>query len=316
MSSPVPLHVVDSHTGGEPTRVVIDGLPRLETGTAEQQRDFLAEQADWVRTALTQEPRGAEWMVGAALLPPTTPDQVAGVVFFNNRGYLGMCGHGLIGVVTTLHHLGRLEVGPHLFDTPVGSVAAELHADGSVSFENVVSFRSRASVAIEVPGLGEVVGDVAYGGNWFFLVPVPTFAGRGLDELTAETRQIMAALEQQQVVGRGGATIDHVELVGPPSSPAQADARNFVLCPGGQYDRSPCGTGTSAKLACLAADNRLFAGEEWRQESITGSLFRGSYRETDGGILPTIQGQAYVTGELTVIIDERDPFGHGRRSEW
>ena len=193
MSPPAVLRVIDSHTGGEPTRVVIDGLPHLDGGTILQQRDHLAGHADWVRTSLTREPRGAEWMVGAALLPPAQPDHAAGVVFFNNRGYLGMCGHGLIGVVTTLQHLGQLDCGRHHFETPVGSVAAELHPDGSVSFENVVSFRSHKSVAVDVPGVGEVVGDIAYGGNWFFLVPVPSLAAGGLEALTATTRKIMAA---------------------------------------------------------------------------------------------------------------------------
>jgi proline racemase len=223
-----------------------------------------------------------------------------------------MCGHGLIGVVATLAHLGRLGPGTHTIETPVGDVAASLGDDGKVSFENVRSYRYSRAAVVDVPQFGRFVGDVAWGGNWFFFTETRRrLSLADVDELTRMTLAIMHSLRAQQITGRDGAEIDHVELVGPPSDPAKADARNFVLCPGGQYDRSPCGTGTSAKLACLAADGKLPPGAVWKQESIVGGVFEGRYRETEGGILPTITGRAFVNADLQLIVDPRDPYRFG-----
>jgi proline racemase len=250
--------------------------------------------------------------VGALLLPAQSPDACAGVIFFNNVGYLGMCGHGSIGVVRTLAHLGRIGAGRHRLETPVGTVAVELHDDGRVSIDNVESRRHAANVALDVPGYGRVHGDVAWGGNWFFItgdVPLPLDLAHQR-ELSRYTEAIRHALEAAQVTGSDGAQIDHIELSGAASTPG-VHARNFVLCPGMAWDRSPCGTGTSAKLACLAADGKLAAGQAWRQESILGSVFEGSYTAAPGGILPRITGSAHITGTASLLVDPADPFAWG-----
>ena len=306
------LRVVDSHTGGEPTRVVLDGQLDLGGGTVADQRDAFRARFDGHRSAVVCEPRGSDVVVGALLCPPADPTCAAGVIFFNNVGYLGMCGHGTIGVVRTLQHLGRLESGAVRLETPVGVVTAHAHEDGRVSVDNVASHRYREGVSVDVPGLGTLHGDVAWGGNWFYITSDHgldlTFAAA--DELTHACRRIMDALAAAGVTG-DGAPIDHVELTGPSSTPG-VDARVFVLCPGGAYDRSPCGTGTSAKVACLAADGRLAEGEVWRQESVLGSVFEARYRRDESGaVLPTITGTAHVTAESTLLVDDGDPFAWG-----
>jgi 4-hydroxyproline epimerase len=248
-------------------------------------------------------------MVGALLCEPDDPAAAAGVIFFNNVGYLGMCGHGTIGLVASLAHAGKIAVGRHRIDTPVGPVDATLNANGSVSVRNVPAYRHRRAVTVDVPGHGPLTGDVAWGGNWFFLVAehgrelVPArIAG-----LTAFTEAIRDALHAQGITGADGAYIDHIELFAD-SPVAGVDSRNFVLCPGSAYDRSPCGTGTSAKLACLAADDALAPGEIWRQESIIGSVFEGSYAIDGDALVPTITGYAHIMGEGRLVFDERDPF--------
>jgi proline racemase len=309
---PAAIRVVDSHTEGEPTRVVIEGWRQPRGATMADRRDDLAAHWDHLRSAVVCEPRGHDAMVGALLTPPVTDGAVAGVVFFNNVGYLGMCGHGTIGVVRTLQHLGRIAVGRVLLDTPVGPVEATLEPDGAVTIRNVPSFAHALDVPVEVPGVGRVVGDIAYGGNWFFLTHLgaPAVALEEVDALTAVTRDIMTALRRQGITGAGGAEIDHIELAGAPGR-ADADARNFVLCPGGAYDRSPCGTGTSAVMAARHAHGRLALGARWRQESITGSLFTGWLEEQDGRLIPHIRGTAHVTGEATLRFDPADPFRTG-----
>jgi proline racemase len=312
--SPNVIRVIDSHSAGEPTRVVVEGAPYLGDGDMAARRAAMRESADWLRTALVTEPRGSECMVGAVLQSPVSQQAVAGVIFFNNVGYLGMCGHGLIGVVATLAYLDRVGPGVHTIETPVGDVAATLHEDGSVSFENVLSYRHAEGVECRVSGVGgeEIIGDVAWGGNWFFFVNTERqLLLEDVSELTRFTLAIQRALAAQGITGRDGAEIDHVELVGPPSDPAKAHSRNFVLCPGGQYDRSPCGTGTSAKLACLAADGKLLPGDVWRQESIVGGVFEGRFRESDGGIIPTITGRAFINADVELIFDPRDPYRFG-----
>jgi 4-hydroxyproline epimerase len=306
------IEVVDSHTEGEPTRVVVEGWPAPAGRTMAERRAFLLEHQDRLRQAVVCEPRGHDAVVGALLTSPVEPGAAAGVVFFNNAGGLGMCGHGLIGVVRTLEFLGRLHPGSVRIDTPVGTVAAELEEDGAVAIENVPAFCHERDVAVDVPGLGVVTGDVAWGGNWFFLTELP---GLPLElanaaALTDVTSRILDALRAGGVTGKSGAGIDHVELFGPPRR-EDADARNFVLCPGRAYDRSPCGTGTSAKMAVLAARGKLPPGRRWRQESLTGSLFEGWIEERDGALVPHVRGRAFVTGRTTLFFDPRDPFRGG-----
>jgi 4-hydroxyproline epimerase len=307
------VFAIDSHTAGEPTRTVISGGPALGDGPLAERRARLRADHDGFRSAVVCEPRGSDVLVGALLVPPVDPACATGVVFFNNVGMLGMCGHGTIGVVETLRHLGRIGPGVHRIETPVGTVATELHADGRVTVDNVASYRHRRAVEVDVPGLGRVRGDVAWGGNWFFLVawdrPIELAA---VDALTDAGWRIRGALAASGVTGAGGAEIDHVELFGPPRAPG-AHARSFVLCPGKAYDRSPCGTGTCAKLACLAEDGALAPGATWIQESVVGTTFEASYQRAAGEILPRITGRAHVIGELTLIFDPADPFRDGIR---
>ncbi len=309
------VKVVDSHTGGEPTRVVVEGGPDLGGGSMGERLEVFRTRFDEFRSAVVNEPRGSDVMVGALLAEPVNPECAAGVIFFNNVGYLGMCGHGAIGLVVTLRHLGRIEPGSHAIETPAGAVTAVLHEDGAVTINNVPSYRTRKQVSVEVEGHGAVSGDVAWGGNWFFLVSEhgQELTLQRTDKLTDFTWRIRRALVEQGIGGDDGAEIDHIELFGPPSR-ADADSKNFVLCPGGAYDRSPCGTGTSAKLACLAADGVLAEGGVWRQESIVGSLIEGTVLRIDGGrVLPAIKGSAYVNSEATLILDPGDPFRMGIR---
>lgn len=308
------IRVIDSHTAGEPTRVVIDGTPNLGTGPlAERLRRFAAQHDDF-RSAVVNEPRGSDVVVGAVLVEPANPACAAGVIFFNNVGFLGMCGHGTIGLVTTLAHLGRIQPGQHRIETPVGVVLAELHGDERVTVENVASYRYRKGVDVEVPGFGRVTGDVAWGGNWFFLTEsTPAeLALENRDELTRFATAVKAALAATAVTGADGSEIDHIELFSASSTPG-IDSRNFVLCPGNAYDRSPCGTGTSAKLACLAADGKLAPGQLWRQEGILGTVFDGTWRVEDGaqGVIPSITGSAWITAESRLLLRSDDPFRAG-----
>lgn len=306
------VQVLDSHTGGEPTRLVIDGFPHLGTGSMAERRRLLAEQHDHWRAATMLEPRGNDVLVGALLCEPVDPTACAGVIFFNNSGYLGMCGHGTIGLVVSLAHLGRIQPGVHRIETPVGTVQATLHDDRSVSVRNVPAYRYRKAVSLEMPGHGTVTGDIAWGGNWFFLIAEhgQRIAGDNLEALTAYTWAVRQALQAQSIRGEDGGEVDHIELF---ADDAQADSRNFVLCPGKAYDRSPCGTGTSAKLACLAADGKLQPGEIWCQASVIGSQFTASYEPDGERIIPTIRGRAHLSAEATLLIENDDPFAWGIR---
>jgi proline racemase len=304
--------IVDSHTGGEPTRVVVSGGPELEGASLADKLEFFRKHHDAFRSAVVNEPRGSDVLVGALLLPSSQVGCVAGVIFFNNVGYLGMCGHGTIGLVATLAHLGRIQPGEHRLDTPVGSVTATLHSDGEVSVANVPSWRVKKHLAVLVPGLGTVAGDVAWGGNWFFLAEQNGYdlSPGNVEQLTDISWRI-----RQAVNAKGFPEVDHVELFGP-ATIAGAHSRSFVQCPGKAYDRSPCGTGTSAKLACLAADGKLAEGVPWVQESIIGSTFTGRFQWVDratGKVAPVITGRAFVNGEATLLLDERDPFCWGIR---
>jgi 4-hydroxyproline epimerase len=310
------MRVIDSHTAGEPTRIVIEGGPDLGSGSLSERAARLeAEYMDFCASVVL-EPRGHDAIIGALLVPPSRDDCVAAVIFFNNLQNLGMCGHATIGLAVTLAHLGRIGPGRHRFETPVGVVEVLLHDDANtVSVVNVESYRLHKDVAVEVDGHGRFTGDVAYGGNWFFLVkdsPIELTADN-IRPLTDLTQKIRSALEEAGITGTDGAWIDHIELFGPPVE-ASANSRNFVLCPGGAYDRSPCGTGCSAKLACLAGDGILTAGQEWVQESVIGSTYRISYQPgTNGGVVPTITGQAFVTAEANLIFDPADPYSNGIR---
>lgn len=308
------IQVIDSHTAGEPTRVVISGGPDLGEGPlAERLRRFSQEHDDF-RSMVVTEPRGSDVIVGALLVEPEDPSCATGAIFFNNVGYLGMCGHGTIGVVATLAHLGRIEPGEHRIETPVGIVRATLHKDGKVTVENVVSYRYRKDVEVDLPGFGKVTGEIAWGGNWFFLVDrVPCeLVFKNRDALTEYAWAIRCALREQGITGDNGEEIDHIELFVAAPSPG-VDSRNFVLCPGKAYDRSPCGTGTSAKLACLAADGKMFPGQTWRQEGILGTYFEGSYRLNGSPqqVIPSITGSAFITSESKLILQPGDPFQAG-----
>ena len=304
------IQIIDSHTGGEPTRLVVHGFPDLGQGSMAERRALLAAQHDRWRTATVLEPRGNDVIVGALLCAPVDARNAAGVVFFNNSGYLGMCGHGTIGLVASLAHMGRIQPGVHGIETPVGTVMTTLHDDGSVSVRNVPAYRLHHQLTVDVPGHGPVTGDVAWGGNWFFLVTAHTqrVESNNLAALTAFTIAVQKALEDQGVRGSDGGLIDHIELF---ADDELADSRNFVLCPGGAYDRSPCGTGTSAKLACLAADGKLQPGQVWRQASIIGSQFEASYAMENGQLIPTLRGRAFMSAEATLLIEHNDPFGWG-----
>ena len=312
-TAPTALRVIDSHTGGEPTRVVVSGGPDLGAGPLSERLQVFRRDHDRFRSAVVSEPRGSDVVVGALLVPPHDSSCRFGVIFFNNVGTLWMCGHGTIGLVVTLAHQGLIQPGEVRIDTAVGPVTATLHTDGSVTIANVPSYRHAKAVAVDVPGLGVVRGDIAWGGNWFFLIESHGLevSLANIEALTDYAWKVRQALTQTGVTGADGGEIDHIELF---AATPTADSRNFVLCPGKAYDRSPCGTGTSAKLACLAADGKLAPGALWRQESVIGSTFVGSYEIlTDGKICPSITGTAYVQSEAVFHFHPQDPFAWGIR---
>lgn len=307
------VEVIDSHTEGEPTRVVIAGGPDLGTGDLPGRLKRFQQEFDYFRRGVVCEPRGSEVVVGALLCEPVDPEAVAAVIFFNDVGYLGMCGHGTIGLVTTLAHMGRIGPGHHRIETPVGTVSTRLNGDGSVSVSNVPSYRFRASVPVEVPGYGRFTGDIAWAGNWFFLIGEHPFdlslANRA--ELLAASTAIRSALVDSGITGENGAMIDHIEFFAAPRSPRNS-SRNFVLCPGASFDRSPCGTGTSAKMACLYAEGKLAPGDIWIQEGILGTFFEGRIAGTPNGVVhPEITGRAWVTAESKLFFQNSDPFVSG-----
>jgi 4-hydroxyproline epimerase len=308
------VRVIDSHTGGEPTRLVVSGGPNLGKGSLKERLARFRSENDFFRSAVVNEPRGSDVVVGALLCEPSDPDSTAGVIFFNNVGYLGMCGHGTIGLLVSLAHLGKISPGEHRVETPVGTVTAVLDEGGEVTVNNVLSYRAARGVEVEVPGFRRVRGDVAWGGNWFFLVEQHLFelSLANVEILTNFTWALRQALGTAGITGDHGEEIDHIELFGPSTIPG-AQSKNFVLCPGRAYDRSPCGTGTSAKLACLYADGKLREGELWRQESIVGSVFEGRVKVREGKVYPSITGSAFVNAESELLLDPRDPFRNGIR---
>jgi 4-hydroxyproline epimerase len=306
------IQVIDSHTAGEPTRIVIQGGPDLGFGSLSDRLHCFAQSYDHFRSGIINEPRGSDVLVGALLCRPVDLACVAGAIFFNNVGYLGMCGHGMIGLVTALAYLGRIASGEHRIETPVGVVKAILHPSGKVAIENVPSYRTATALSVDVPDFGKIQGDIAWGGNWFFLVEEHPFelSFKNVNALTEFTWAIRRALCEKGIRGSNGEEIDHIELFSSSPTPG-VDCRNFVLCPGKAYDRSPCGTGTSAKLACLHADNKLVPGETWRQEGILGTVFEGQIEIRNGAVIPTITGSAFVTSESRLIFSPEDPFLHG-----
>lgn len=311
------VNVVDSHTEGEPTRVVIEGGPELGSGTIADKLAIFRTHFDSFRSAIVNEPRGNDAMVGALVLPPVKSTSACGVIFFNNVGVLNSCGHGTIGLAVTLAHLGKIGAGRHTIETPVGDVVALLSEDGSVCLENVASFLHAAGIEISIQfeGMSHVIrGDIAWGGNWFFLTEtnlVPVLPGN-IERLTSLAWTIRKALDNSNITGARGQHIDHIEIFGAATRP-DCDSKNFVLCPGKAYDRSPCGTGTSAKLACLHAAGKLELGQKWRQESIIGSAFTGWLRKDGNALIPSICGHAYICGESTLLLDPADPFVNGIR---
>ena len=308
------IGVIDSHTGGEPTRVVVSGGPDLGAGDMAARRDIFRTRFDAFRSAVVNEPRGNDAMVGALLCEPSDPSCAAGVIFFNNVGYLNMCGHGTIGLLVTLAHMGRIDAGTHRIETPVGVVSATLNSPNDVTVRNVPSYRLAKGVRAEVEGIGTVVGDVAWGGNWFFLVEDHglDLSLSNLEHLTEYTWKIRQALPRLGITGANGQEIDHIELNGPPAT-SGADGRNFVLCPGKAYDRSPCGTGTSAKVACLIADGKLREGEVWRQESVIGTMFEARGTVDSGKVIPEVRGTAFINAEVTLLVQDDDPLAWGIR---
>jgi 4-hydroxyproline epimerase len=308
------MRVVDSHTEGEPTRLIIDGGPPLGRGPLSERRERFAREFDGYRSFAVNEPRGYDALVGALLCEPEDPSCAGGLIFFNNVGYLGMCGHGTIGVAVTLAHLGRIGPGKQRFETPVGVVTADLRSRNEVSIDNVASYRHREGVSLDVEGLGRVEGDIAWGGNWFFLAnrtPYPLVMSE-IPSLTRAAEAVSRTLGALGIFGADGAPIDHIEFFGPPLTP-EGHSRNFVLCPGGAYDRSPCGTGTSAKIACLAASGKLRPGAAWVQEGIVGGRFIARYRNEEGAVIPSITGRAFVVADAVLMRDPDDPFGEGLR---
>ena len=307
------MRFIDSHTEGEPTRVIVEGGPDLGSGSMEDRIERFARDYDHVRKTVILEPRGSDALVGALLVEPTRSDCVTGVLFFNNTGYLGMCGHGTIGTAVTLAYMGKIGAGVSKFETPVGVVSVNLLDTNTVTVENVASYRYRSDVTLEVPDFGRITGDIAWGGNWFFLAKDTPWAINLDNEraLTDSALKVQHALRDQGITGRDGGEIDHIEFFSNAHSD-DGDSRNFVLCPGGAYDRSPCGTGTSAKIACLADAGVLAPDTDWTQESVIGSRFIARYSMNEQGeIIPSITGRAFICAEGTLIQQPDDPFAQG-----
>ena len=307
------VQAIDSHTGGEPTRIIVEGGPNLGNGSMAERRERLRNEFPEFCSAVISEPRASNVWVGGLLCKPVNPKAAAGIIYFNSAGVINMCGHGTMGLGVSLLHLGRIDIGRHCIETPVGDVVINVHGAGKVTVDNVPSYRYQAAIELEVANFGRVTGDIAWGGNWFFLVREHglRIMPDNVNTLTQFTAGIRSELSRQGITGKDNSEIDHIELYGPAQD--DADSRNFVLCPSGAYDRSPCGTGTSAKVACLMADNQLQAGQTWRQQSIVGSFFEVRGQWQGSTVLPQITGWAYVTAESNLVIDPDDPFRAGIR---
>ncbi|MFW6692287.1 proline racemase family protein [Streptomyces sp. MAR4 CNX-425] len=322
---------VDSHTEGMPTRVVTGGVGVVPGATMAERRAYFAEHLDDVRRLLVNEPRGHAAMSGAILQPPTRPDADYGVLYIEVSGLLPMCGHGTIGVATVLVETGMVPVTEPVtrvrLDTPAGPVTAEVAVSGgraeSVTFRNVPSFALELDAAVEVPGLGRVTYDMAYGGNFYAILPADSL---GIPFAKAEKQRmldvglaIMAAVNEQRrpvhPADPGIAGCKHVQLTAPPAG-GGADARNAMVIHPGWFDRSPCGTGTSARMAQLYARGELALGADFVNESLLGTLFTGRLEEETavGGVraqIPAVTGRAWITGMGQYLLDPEDPFPAG-----
>lgn len=321
---------IDAHTCGNPVRLVAGGGPQLDGATMMERRAHFLAEYDWIRTGLMFEPRGHDAMSGSILYPPTRPDCDVAILFIETSGCLPMCGHGTIGTVTVMieHGLVRPKVpGLLKLDTPAGLVEARYEMQGDkvthVRIRNVASYLHATDLSVEVPGLGELRFDVAYGGNFYAIVePQPTF--RDMEDLSTGDIQRLSPLirrlvnEKYEIVHRDNPAIkglSHVQWTGKPRHP-QAHARNAVFYGDRGIDRSPCGTGTSARMAQLAARGDLKEGQDFVHESIIGSLFHGRVEAltTVGGapgIIPSIQGEAWVTGLNTIFLYDEEPYTKG-----
>ena len=326
------IQAVDSHTAGEPTRIVTGGLPPLAGASMAEKRTILQRDHDGLRRALVLEPRGHDAIVLAYLLPPCTPGAHLGVVFANDAGYLGMCGHGAIGVATVAVAMGMVAavepVTEVVLDTPAGVVPCRVAVAGgkvkSVTITNVPSFLFAQRVVVPVHGFGKVAADIAYGDNWFAFVEADQLGlmveKTHLPVLMQAATAVREALVREGVRGRhpersGDEIVDHVKLFAPLAGD-EPGARALTLCPGAAYDRSPCGTGTSAKLAVLHAKGELEIGAWFRSQSVLATEFRARVvRETRVGphpaIVPEVTGSAWITGFPTFVLDPEDPCRFG-----
>ena len=321
---------IDAHTCGNPVRVVTGGGPRLEGSTMSERRQHFLAEYDWIRTGLMFEPRGHDMMSGSILYPPTRDDTDMGLLFIETSGCLPMCGHGTIGTVTVMIEHGLVKPktpGKLRLEVPAGMVEAYYRMDGphvdAVRIVNVASYLHSAGLSVDCPGHGTLSVDVAYGGNFYAIID-PQGEFKSLDELTAGDILRLSPMirkrmnEQYAFVHPDNKTISglsHVQWTGRPKNP-RAHARNAVLYGEQAIDRSPCGTGTSARMAQWAAKGKLKVGDEFVHESIIGSLFTGRVEaETIVGdrkaIIPSIEGWARITGFNTIFIDDRDPYNHG-----
>lgn len=333
MKSRTHIFAVDSHTMGEPTRVVIGGIKPIPGKTMAEKREYLRAHFDHIRTALMLEPRGHNDMFGSILMEPTDPQADLGIVFMDGAGYMNMCGHGTIGAVTVALEMGLLELKEPVtkvtFDTPSGLVFAtaetEEGAVKSVRVENVPSFLYREGCQIDVPGIGRIPIDIAFGGNFFALVEADhihlRIAPENADKLVeigmCILRQVNREVEVNHPTKDHLRSVDLVEIHELVEGP-KVHGRNVVVFGEGQVDRSPCGTGTCAKMAMLFAKGKLGLEEDFVHESIIGTTFSGRLlRQTVVGdipaVIPEIKGQAFITGIQQFVIDPTDPLKYGFR---
>ncbi|RWP63420.1 MAG: 4-hydroxyproline epimerase [Mesorhizobium sp.] len=321
---------IDGHTCGNPVRLVAGGGPLLNGATMMERRAHFLAEYDWIRTGLMFEPRGHDVMSGSILYPPTRPDCDVAILFIETSGCLPMCGHGTIGTVTMAIEHGLVKPktpGLLRLDTPAGLVTAEYKQVGDyveeVRITNVPSFLHAEGLTVECPQLGEISVDVAYGGNFYAIVePQKTYrdmADHSAGDLIAWSPVVRQRLNEKYAFvhpeNPGIDRLSHILWTGAPTD-SQADARNAVFYGDKAIDRSPCGTGTSARMAQLHAKGKLGTGDEFVHESIIGSLFKGRVEKevTVAGkpaIIPSIGGWARMTGLNTIFIDDRDPFAHG-----
>ncbi|SFB40874.1 proline racemase [Clostridium frigidicarnis] len=325
------IQAVDSHTMGEPTRVVVGGIPAIKGSTMPEKKAFLEENLDYVRTAIMHEPRGHKDMFGSIITAPTTDEADLGIIFMDGGGYLNMCGHGSIGAATIAVETGMVEVKEpytHLvLEAPAGLVKAKVKVEDGKALEcsivNVPSFLYKRDVEIDVPEIGKVKLDIAFGGSFFAIVKASALGididpknSTKLTQVGLQIRDIInSTIKIQHPTLPHIKTVDLVEIYGPAKSP-EATFQNVVVFGEGQLDRSPCGTGTSAKMATLFAKGELKQGEDFIYESILGTMFKGKVLETTkigeyDGIIPEITGSAYITGFNHFVIDETDPVKHG-----